>query len=242
MFSLRDNIVSRAVRRHRSGIFRTYVFFAIGAFSLLSLLVKFTPYFKWDLQITTMLQKFNPLWFDFLMKLISFPGNGPEALIFLSVPVGILLIHKLRWEAICAGITLLTVSLAGPFLKIVIARARPTQGLVNVFLSRNDSSFPSGHVFTYTAYFGFLAYLVYTLLPHSRTRTILLITLTSLISLISLSRVYLGEHWPSDTLGAYLIGSVWVFLAIHLHHWGHKKFFLSPHSTPEETTEIRQSN
>src|SRR5260370_22444104 len=45
-------------------------------------------------------------------------------------------------------------------------------------------------------------------------RTALLITLAVLVVLIGLSRIYLGDHWASDVLGAYLIDGVLLGLAV----------------------------
>jgi undecaprenyl-diphosphatase len=43
-------------------------------------------------------------------------------------------------------------------------------------------------------------------------RTTLLVTSAAFVVLIGPSRIYLGDHWASDVLGAYLIG--WVLLGL----------------------------
>jgi undecaprenyl-diphosphatase len=45
-------------------------------------------------------------------------------------------------------------------------------------------------------------------------RTTLLITSAAFVVLIGPSRMYLGDHWASDVLGAYLIGGVLLGLAV----------------------------
>jgi undecaprenyl-diphosphatase len=35
--------------------------------------------------------------------------------------------------------------------------------------------------------------------------------------LIGLSRVFQGAHWPSDVVGAYLAGGVWLMLMIEVY-------------------------
>ena len=121
------------------------------------------------------------------------------------------------------------VGLLGSLVKEVVQRQRPTPALVNVFSPLSDYSFPSGHVLFFTAFLGFLFFLLYTLTPHSTLRTLGLVIMGALIGLVGVSRVYLGQHWPSDVLGAYLMGSVWLALMIYLYRWGKPRFFVHAH-------------
>jgi undecaprenyl-diphosphatase len=52
-----------------------------------------------------------------------------------------------------------------------------------------------------------------------------LVFLALLIALVGISRVYLGEHWPSDVFGAYLLGSLWLTLTVYVYRWGKPRFF-----------------
>lgn len=224
-FNLRDNLVSKTIRKHRIRIFRGYVALALFVFLVLAILARHFPYFKFDLKITTAVQKFDPAWMDFLMTAISAPGNAPWMSVWVILIICLLLGSKLRWEAICLGINASGFYILEKSLKLAVQRLRPAEDLVRVFIHLRDPSFPSGHVLSYTAFFGFTAFLVYILLPKSHRRTFLLICLTSLTCLIGLSRIYLGAHWFSDTLGAYLLGSVWLFITVELYFWGRSRFF-----------------
>jgi undecaprenyl-diphosphatase len=42
-------------------------------------------------------------------------------------------------------------------------------------------------------------------------------SLVALVVLVGPSRVYLGAHWPSDTLGAYLLAGLWLAGTIEVH-------------------------
>jgi membrane-associated phospholipid phosphatase len=74
-------------------------------------------------------------------------------------------------------------------------------------------------------FFGFLLFLAFTLLKSSWERTLLIIFFTGLIALVGISRIYEGEHWASDVLAAYLLGSLWLTLSIYGYRWGKPRFF-----------------
>src|SRR5262249_9914440 len=84
----------------------------------------------------------------------------------------------------------------------------------------------SGHVLLFTVFFGFLLFLIYTLEVRSWFRATALWLLGALILLVGLSRVYLGHHWPSDVIGAYLLGSLWLTVVIYLYRKGKRRFFV----------------
>ena len=47
-----------------------------------------------------------------------------------------------------------------------------------------------------------------------------------LVLLIGVSRIYVGEHWASDVLGAYLLGSLTLVGILQLYRWGKPRFFV----------------
>jgi undecaprenyl-diphosphatase len=66
------------------------------------------------------------------------------------------------------------------------------------------------------------------LLRKSWLRTLSLIVSGALILLVGASRVYLGQHWTSDVVGAYLLGSLALVLMIHVYRWGKRMKFFQP--------------
>jgi undecaprenyl-diphosphatase len=86
----------------------------------------------------------------------------------------------------------------------------------------------------YVGFFGFMWFLVYTLYKRSWRRTALLILLSVFIAFVGASRIYLGQHWPSDVLGAYLLGTLTLAAVIWFYRWGKKRFFVRQPVAPEK--------
>ena len=225
---------SRPVRHWRALAFQGYVLFALLIFSMLALLARTSPTTSIDILITRALQEDNLGWLSLLMRLVSWPGYGPQGAVIMGVVFVALFVLGLRWEAVMALASGLGADLLNLVVKLAIQRPRPSADLVNVFQQLKDFSFPSGHVMFYTGFFGFLWFLSYTLLKHSWRRTLLLILFGGLVALVGLSRVYLGEHWTSDVLAAYLLSSLTLLLAIAAYRWGKPRFFVHQPVAPEK--------
>jgi undecaprenyl-diphosphatase len=170
-----------------------------------------------DLRITRFVQGFDAPYFHWLMVAVSWPGNlGRQWIVALCV-AALLLRFRLRIEAAWLLTCLVSCWILTNTLKFVIGRQRPAADLVEVYASSTTRSFPSGHVTTYIALYGFLFYLVYTLMRPSLFRSALLAFFGVMICLVGLSRVYLGAHWASDVLGGYCFGFFWLALMIYLY-------------------------
>ena len=78
----------------------------------------------------------------------------------------------------------------------------------------------------YLGFFGFLGFLSFSLLKPSLKRWLFMLLIGSLIALIGISRIYLGEHWASDVLGSYLLGALSLVVIIQVYRWGKTRFFV----------------
>jgi membrane-associated phospholipid phosphatase len=213
-------------RKYRTLLFRTALFSAIGAFAVLTFMVITIPSFAIDLQITRELQSINSPLFAAIMSMISWPGFSPQSFIIPALIVLVIYSFGWQWEALTALLASLLPPLVNVLVKELIRRPRPTVDLVQVFGILDSYSFPSGHVMFYVGFFGFIWFLAFTLLKRSLGRTLLLVFLGSMVTLIGISRIYLGQHWASDVLGAYLLSSILLAGIIQYYRWGKKRFFV----------------
>lgn len=78
--------------------------------------------------------------------------------------------------------------------------------------------YPSGHAFDYTSFFGMIYFLRGKLWHNHITRTLLGAFSLALISLVGISRIFLGAHFLVDVLGGYLFGASWLFLLLFIYH------------------------
>lgn len=215
-------------QRQRALIFQGYLIGAVVVFLILAVLAHTIAYFTFDVTITREVQEFSAGWFDALMRALSWIGFAPQVdLISLAVLV-FLYRRGLKWEALVIFVSAVGISVLGLGIKLVVDRPRPSADLVNVISQLSDFSFPSGHVLYFTAFFGFLLFLTFTLLKHSGWQILLLVILGGMVALIGLSRIYAGQHWASDVLAAYLLGSVWLTLTVYIYRWGKPRFFAPP--------------
>jgi membrane-associated phospholipid phosphatase len=170
-----------------------------------------------DLRITRFIQRFDGPYFHSLMVAVSWPGYlGRQWIVALCAAL-VLLRFRLNLEAACLLISAGSSWLLVNAIKIIVGRARPSPDLVEVFEHPFSGSFPSGHVASYMALYGFLFYLVYSLMRPSALRSALLIVCGAMTGLVGLSRVYLGAHWASDVFGGYGFGFFWLALTIYVY-------------------------
>jgi membrane-associated phospholipid phosphatase len=184
----------------------------------LSLAAWFFGVFPFDLKVAFGLRGEDNPAFAALMTAVSFLGDGwmPVLMVFAVAAV---CAYKKRWlEAAFVVATLSSGILAG-VLKMLVGRSRPPSFTMNpsdIFQSFNQYAYPSGHVLFFVVFFGFVAYLAWKYLA-GRMRWMTISLCAILIVLIGPSRIYLGEHWVSDVVGSYIIGTFLLIILILLY-------------------------
>ena len=148
------------------------------------------------------------------MVFVSALGSGWPAFAIVVAIAITLIAAGLKTEGVICLVGLGAGRLVTSLLKLASGRARPGDALLQLGGSFHELSFPSGHAIFFMELFGFLFFLTYSLAKPGVLRVTALVILTTLIVLVGVSRIYLGAHWPSDVLGGYLAGGLWLMLMI----------------------------
>ncbi len=176
------------------------------------------PYFEWALR------------WELAWQSVSFPGLAAvmHALTWLADdwhPYVVVALVSSALALLNQKITALVVvaSVVGGqffslYIKIAVHRLRPAEAGVHIMRHPLTLSFPSGYVVHFMAFYGFLLALTFLYMRRGALRILILVVLGILITGIGLSRIYVGEHWPSDVVGGYLVGLCWLGLVVPLEH------------------------
>ena len=139
----------------------------------------------------------------------SFYG-APRRLLPLGLAAAaVFLLRGWRRGAVLVLVTLAGAAVLDTGLKQLFARARP-QAFFDYYPAPPSFSFPSGHALFAVCFFGGVAVLLSHRLRSRLARVLVWSIALVLIILIGVSRVYLGVHYPTDVIGGFAVGAVWV--------------------------------
>ena len=155
------------------------------------------------------------------MELISMLGSTELMLLLTIALLGILIVKKERFHFLFLAV----VSLGGVILnfvvKFIIHRERPGGEIKDIELfdfnfSIPSYSFPSGHTMRVTILFIFLMYMCFYYVKKSLIRYIAYVSLSVLLVLVAVSRLFLDAHFFSDVIGALFLGAAWFYGMFYL--------------------------
>jgi membrane protein DedA with SNARE-associated domain/membrane-associated phospholipid phosphatase len=146
---------------------------------------------------------------------ITLLGKIQVILVFIVISVAVLWLWQKKY---C--ILPLFVAVAGSeaftyFGKLAFHRPRPEMAVY----AEHSFSFPSGHATIAVAFYGFVGYLLMRFSQSWNRKVNIFFTTILIITAIGFSRVYLGVHYISDVWSGYLVGAMWLIVAVSFSEW-----------------------
>jgi len=156
-----------------------------------------------------LLQSFRTPRLDQFWAFLTVLGT-PEAVLVISLLAALGLGIYKQWRV---GIHLALVGLGACAAALVFKKIHYSPRPENFLMVDPGSSFPSGHTTLSIAVFGFIAFLSGKIFPSHRRLIYGFYVL--FVFLISLSRLFLGQHWLTDILAAWFLGlSILLFMIL----------------------------
>ncbi len=139
--------------------------------------------------------------------------------IILGAVLVLYFLVKRYWTELC--MVLIAWVGEGPlwyFLSGYFNRPRPTFA-ISVWRQMTVPGFPSGHSISAVMCFGLLAYLLMPKIRSTPGRVVLIMITLVAIIYVGYSRVFVGDHYPTDVLAGYALGFAWsglIYTAVEL--------------------------
>ncbi|GAA4295226.1 phosphatase PAP2 family protein [Nibribacter koreensis] len=165
-----------------------------------------------DIQVTAFFFDMRSAELSLFLYAFTHLGNvyGVTAMTLLA---GIFLYVKRMYQHLVALIiSVLGSGITMDVLKTYFSRERPLD--VAFYVPENSFSFPSGHAASAMALVGLLAYFCLLEVKHQRAKILLFLMGLLYVLLIGISRIYLGVHFLTDVVAGFLLGLLWVVMAV----------------------------
>lgn len=178
------------------------VFVLSAVFAQLAKKVWFQESLIWDASFMLAVHNLGNPTLDVIMRFVTQTG-GTGAVIIAIALTGWLAWKQRRVESLFVLIGFGGATGINSLLKLLFARPRPN--LFPPLVVESTFSFPSGHVAASVAIYGLLAVLFW-----KNKHRVLALMSGAWIFMVAISRIYLGVHYPSDTLAAIAFTSLWL--------------------------------
>lgn len=172
-----------------------------------------------DLRLHNTLRIFHSSALHRLYSAVTLVASPTVVAAFVSAVGAILWLSARRREATALVIAFCGAAIASVALKYIVHRPRPMEAKGLAY----GPSFPSGHTLLAISVYGLIAYLI------ARRRGTLAkvaaVAIAIYIVLVPMSRIYLGVHWPFDTIASLQLGAAWLIIVSllmnHPPHFAH---------------------
>lgn len=207
----------RAIGRHASSFYTALGIYLVGgaliaiagtaAFVQLASHVRSGATQAFDESVMRWMGAHRIEWIERSLIEITALGTGLVVMMIVVISALFLIATQHRFSAFL----LLVASAGGIVLNAVLKSSfdRPRPQLFEWLTEPSSSSFPSGHAMSSAIVYFTVAYLIARLEKRRWMRVVTIISSLLMVLLISISRLYLGVHYPSDVLAGMIIGLAW---------------------------------
>lgn len=145
-----------------------------------------------------------------LAAFVAVAGDTPAMFALAAVAIAILA-RAGHYAAIWPVAGALALRCGNALIKAAADSPRPTAQFVPTHETPHGNGFPSAHVMGVVLLYGVLFVLAGELIRRHRLRLAVQSGAVAMILAIGVGRIYTGAHWPTDVLGAYLYGFLFLF-------------------------------
>lgn len=207
----------RAIGRHASSFYTALGIYLIGgatiAIACTALFVELASHVRsgatqrFDDTVMRWMGAHRIDWLERSLLEITALGTGLVVMMIVVISALFLIATQHRFSAFL----LLVASAGGIVLNAILKSSfdRPRPQLFEWLTEPSSSSFPSGHAMSSAIVYFTVAYLIARLEKRRWMRVLTIMASLLLVLLISVSRLYLGVHYPSDVLAGMVIGLAW---------------------------------
>ncbi|MFK2825204.1 phosphatase PAP2 family protein [Bacillus sp. B190/17] len=172
---------------------------------------------KYDVKIILFFEGIRTEFLNGLFYLFTEIGSFKVLLPVAIIVSIVLVVKKLYREAFFVMLVFWGVRGANRLLKELFERERPS---FNAIIEAGSYSFPSGHAMNSTAFLGFLFYLLTHIFKIGKKRLFIWLAVTiATVTLIAVSRVYLGVHYLTDIAAGACGGYLFLIFIIYLYEF-----------------------
>lgn len=140
-----------------------------------------------------------------VVKMMTGIGS-PIMVVPLDIAASVVLLRRDKvHQAVALTWTLIATSVISEGLKNTIRRPRPPEGKED----NDEFSFPSGHTMLTVSSYALIAYFLADEKTLGSARFAVAALFLAAIPWTTFSRMYLGMHWPSDTIAGMALGIAW---------------------------------
>jgi undecaprenyl-diphosphatase len=143
---------------------------------------------------------------DAAMTAATTLASAPVVPVLLVLATAGLLAARQGGAALFLNLSLGGSVVLNQLLKVVFHRARPD---LHWATAQTEYSFPSGHAQNGLVFYLALALIAWAIAGR-RAGVAAVAVAAMLVLLIGASRIYLGYHYPTDVIGGYVIGAIWL--------------------------------